>query len=138
MNSTCSFASVSNKSILNASPVRKSVVWDKFFKCLHLTLYKEGVSCKKLYVEQSRLLKLDVPNSTLPPLNNGRPYSIPKIIEILVSRNNWSYKDAADYFFYSIDDVYHGDKAPLFINLINDKEWNQLVKILLSKILTKK
>jgi hypothetical protein len=49
-------------------------------------------------------------------------YSIPKIIEILVSRNNWTYKDAADYFFYSIDDVYHGDKAPLFINLINDKE----------------
>ena len=45
-------------------------------------------------------------------------YSIDKMIEILVSRNNWTHKDAADYFFYSIEDVYHGDKAPIFINLI--------------------
>jgi hypothetical protein len=47
-------------------------------------------------------------------------YSINKIIEILVSRNNWKHKDAADYFFYSIEDTYQGDKAPIFINLIND------------------
>jgi hypothetical protein len=45
-------------------------------------------------------------------------YSIDKMIEILVSRNNWTHKDAADYFFYSIEDVYHGDNAPIFINLI--------------------
>lgn len=47
-------------------------------------------------------------------------YSINKIIEILVSRNNWKHKDATDYFFYSIEDTYQGDKAPIFINLIND------------------
>jgi hypothetical protein len=47
-------------------------------------------------------------------------YSIGKIIEILVSRNNWTHKDATDYFFYSIEDTYRGDKAPVFINLIND------------------
>jgi len=46
-------------------------------------------------------------------------YSIEKMIEILVSRNNWTHKDAADYFFYSIEDVYYGDKSPIFINLIN-------------------
>ena len=46
-------------------------------------------------------------------------YSIGKILDILVSRNNWTHKDAADYFFYSIEDSYNGDKAPIFINLIN-------------------
>jgi hypothetical protein len=46
-------------------------------------------------------------------------YSVQKIVEILVSRNNWSEKDAADYFFYSIEASYHGDKSPIFINLIN-------------------
>ncbi len=47
-------------------------------------------------------------------------YSISKIIDILTSRNdNWSGKDAADYFFCSIETSYHGDKAPIFINLIN-------------------
>ncbi len=46
-------------------------------------------------------------------------YSISKIIEVLVSRNKWSAKDASDYFFYSIEASYHGDKAPIFINLIN-------------------
>lgn len=47
-------------------------------------------------------------------------YSIGKIIEILMSRNNWTAKDATDYFFYSIEDSYNGDKAPIFINLIKD------------------
>lgn len=46
-------------------------------------------------------------------------YSIAKIIDILTSRNdNWSGKDAADYFFHSIEISYNGDKAPIFINLI--------------------
>lgn len=47
-------------------------------------------------------------------------YSIVKIIDILTSRNdNWSGKDAADYFFHSIETSYSGDKSPIFINLIN-------------------
>lgn len=46
-------------------------------------------------------------------------YSIDKIIEVLVSRNNWTHKDAADYFFYSIESSYTGEKKPIFINLIN-------------------
>ena len=46
-------------------------------------------------------------------------YSISKIIDILTSRNNWSGKDAADYFFCSIEASYSGDKSPIFINLIN-------------------
>ena len=46
-------------------------------------------------------------------------YSINGIIEILMSRNNWKYADAFDYFYYSIEASYHGDKAPIFINLIN-------------------
>ena len=46
-------------------------------------------------------------------------YSVQKIIEILTSRNNWSEKDATDYFFYSIEASYQGDKSPIFINLIN-------------------
>ena len=47
-------------------------------------------------------------------------YSINKMIEILVSRNNWKYSDAVDYFYYNIEDTHKGDKAPIFINLIND------------------
>ena len=47
-------------------------------------------------------------------------YSMHKMIEILMSRNNWTAKDANDYFFYSIEDTCHGDKSPIFINLIND------------------
>lgn len=46
-------------------------------------------------------------------------YSIEKMIEILVSRNNCTHKDAADYFFYSIEDIHYGENAPIFINLIN-------------------
>lgn len=45
-------------------------------------------------------------------------YSMHKMIEVLVSRNNWTHEDAADYFFYNIEGTYHGDKAPIFINLI--------------------
>jgi hypothetical protein len=48
-------------------------------------------------------------------------YSISKIIDILTSRNdNWSGKDAADYFFNNINASYRGDKSPIFINLISD------------------
>ena len=47
-------------------------------------------------------------------------YSIDKIVEVLVSRNNWTNRDAADYFFYNIECSYSGDKAPIFIDLIND------------------
>lgn len=47
-------------------------------------------------------------------------YSIEKMVEVLVSRNNWTEKDAADYFFYNIEGSYLGDKSPIFINLIND------------------
>jgi hypothetical protein len=46
-------------------------------------------------------------------------YSIVKIIDILISRNNWTYEDAANYFFHSIETSYNGDKSPIFINLIN-------------------
>lgn len=52
--------------------------------------------------------------------SDGRlAYSINGIIEILMSRNNWKYADAFDYFYYSIEDSYVGDKSPIFINLIN-------------------
>ena len=44
-------------------------------------------------------------------------YSISKIIEILMSRNNWTYKEAVDYFFYNIEDT-HSDKKIIFVNLI--------------------
>ena len=47
-------------------------------------------------------------------------YSIQKIIEVLMGRNNWSEKDANDYFYYNIECSYNGDKARIFINLIND------------------
>jgi hypothetical protein len=47
-------------------------------------------------------------------------YSIEKVIEILVSRNNWTHEDAADYFFYKIEGSYDGEQTPIFINLIND------------------
>lgn len=43
-------------------------------------------------------------------------YSIDKILEVLVSRNNWT----NNYFFYNIEFSYSGDKAPIFIDLIND------------------
>lgn len=46
-------------------------------------------------------------------------YSINSIIEILMSRNNWKYSDAFDYFYYEIEDKHQGDKSPIFINLIN-------------------
>jgi hypothetical protein len=45
-------------------------------------------------------------------------YSIDKIIEVLMSRNNWSYKDSVDYFYYTIDES-HSDKKIIFVNLIN-------------------
>ena len=47
-------------------------------------------------------------------------YSIEKVIEILVSRNNWTHEDAADYFFFNIEGSYVGEQTPIFINLIND------------------
>jgi len=47
-------------------------------------------------------------------------YSIEKVIEILVSRNNWTHEDAADYFFFNIDGSYFGEQTPIFINLVND------------------
>ena len=47
-------------------------------------------------------------------------YSIEKIIEILVSRNNWTHEDAAEYFFFNIECSYLGEKTPIFINLVND------------------
>lgn len=47
-------------------------------------------------------------------------YSIEKIIEILVSRNNWTHEDAAEYFFFNIEGSYLGEQTPIFINLVND------------------
>lgn len=47
-------------------------------------------------------------------------YSTDMIIKILMSRNNWLFKDALDYFYYSIEDTHKGDKAPIFVNLIKD------------------
>ena len=47
-------------------------------------------------------------------------YSIEKIIETLVSRNNWTHEDAADYFFFNIEGSYFGEQTPIFINLLND------------------
>lgn len=47
-------------------------------------------------------------------------YSIDKVIEILVSRNNWTHEDAADYFFFNIEGSYVGEQTPIFINLVND------------------
>ena len=52
--------------------------------------------------------------------NGCLAYSINKIVEILISRNNWKYSDAVNYFYYNIEDTYHGEKAPIFINLIKD------------------
>lgn len=46
-------------------------------------------------------------------------YSADKVIEILMSRNNWSYDDAIDYYYYNIEGAYVGDRTPIFINLIN-------------------
>jgi hypothetical protein len=51
--------------------------------------------------------------------NGALVYSIDKIIEILMVRNNWSNDDAYSYFYYSIQATYVGDKKPIFINLIN-------------------
>jgi hypothetical protein len=45
-------------------------------------------------------------------------YSTEKVIDILVSINNWTYEDAADYFFYNIEGSYVGEQTPIFINLI--------------------
>lgn len=47
-------------------------------------------------------------------------YSIEKIIQILVSRNDWTYEEASEYFFYNIEGSYVGEQTPIFINLIND------------------
>lgn len=44
-------------------------------------------------------------------------YSIDKMVEILISRNNWSEKDAIDYLYYTILEEYY-EKTPIFINLI--------------------
>lgn len=44
-------------------------------------------------------------------------YSIDKMIEILMSRNNWSKKDAVDYLYYTTFEDYY-EKTPIFINLI--------------------
>jgi len=46
-------------------------------------------------------------------------YSTDKVLEILMSRNNWSYDDAVEYFYYNIEGSYMGEKTPIFINLIN-------------------
>jgi hypothetical protein len=51
--------------------------------------------------------------------NGALVYSIDKIVEILMKRNNWSSNDAYSYFLYSISATYVGDKKPIFINLIN-------------------
>ena len=45
-------------------------------------------------------------------------YSTDKVLEILMSRNNWSYDDAVEYFYYNIEGSYMGEKTPIFINLI--------------------
>jgi hypothetical protein len=51
--------------------------------------------------------------------NNGcLVYSIADMIDILVSRNNWTQEDAANYFYYNIEESYKGEKTPIFINLI--------------------
>lgn len=47
-------------------------------------------------------------------------YSVEKVIDILVSRNNWTHEDAADYFFFNIEGSYVGEQTPIFINLVND------------------
>lgn len=47
-------------------------------------------------------------------------YSIDKVIEILVSRNNWTHEEAAEYFFFNIEGSYVGEQTPIFINLVND------------------
>jgi hypothetical protein len=51
--------------------------------------------------------------------NGALVYSIDKIVEILMKRNNWSSNDAYSYFLYSISATYVGDKKPIFINIIN-------------------
>lgn len=51
--------------------------------------------------------------------NGALVYSIDKIIEILMTRNNWSNEDAYSYFQYSIQATYVGEKKPIFINIIN-------------------
>ena len=47
-------------------------------------------------------------------------YSVEKVIDILVSRNNWTHEDASDYFFFNIEGSYVGEQTPIFINLVND------------------
>lgn len=51
--------------------------------------------------------------------NSCLVYSTDKVLEILMSRNNWSYDDAVEYFYYNIEGSYMGEKTPIFINLIN-------------------
>lgn len=45
-------------------------------------------------------------------------YSTDMVLEILMSRNNWSYEDALDYYYFNIEGSYVGEKTPIFINLI--------------------
>ncbi len=46
-------------------------------------------------------------------------YSVEKVIETLMERNNWSYEDSIDFFYYNIDGSYFGEQTPIFVNLIN-------------------
>ena len=44
-------------------------------------------------------------------------YSVDKIIDTLMSRNNWSHDESTFYFFNVLEDSYDG--KIIFINLIN-------------------
>lgn len=45
-------------------------------------------------------------------------YSIPKILEVLETRDGMSRDDARDYFYFNVQSAYVGDHTPIFIHPI--------------------
>ena len=45
---------------------------------------------------------------------NCAVYSIPKIVDILMTRDGMSYEEAMDFFSFNIERGCHGDYAPIY------------------------
>lgn len=43
-------------------------------------------------------------------------YSTKKCVEILMERDNMTYEDALEFFFFNVDGAYVGEKTPIFVD----------------------
>lgn len=51
-------------------------------------------------------------------------YSMDKITKILMERKSMSYDEALEYIEHNLNNVYMADKAPLFLDLVSENQWN--------------